>query len=107
MQTTNKCNTCQRFESLPCQYPTPLHLPDFRVQGTDAFSSAGTDLAGPLYIRCTLSGAVHLEILLDMSAEQFNLALMSSKRFISRKGTSSLIVSNNAKTFKESRLIKM
>ena len=110
----HKCNTCRRFESLPYQYPVPPHLPDFRVEGTEAFSSVGTDLAGPLYIRhslkdtnthkvwiviftCTLSRAVHLEIMQDMSAEQFILAL---RRFISRRGTPSLIVSDNAKTFK-------
>ena len=41
----HKCNTCRRFESLLYQYPAPLHLPDFRVQGTETFSSVGTDLA--------------------------------------------------------------
>ena len=92
----------------------PPHLPDLYVEGTEAFSSIGTDLAGSLYIRhslkdtnthkvwivifaCTLSSAVHLEIMQDMIAEQFILTL---RRFISRRGTPSLIVSDNAKTFK-------
>ena len=83
---------------------------DFCVKGTEALSSVETDLAGPLYIRyslndtntpkvwiviftCTLSHAVHLKTMQDMSAEQFILAL---RRFISRRSTSG----DNAKTDK-------
>ena len=110
----HNCTTCRRFESLPYKYPTSPHLPEFRVEEGDAFSSVGTDLAGPLYVRnslkdmnthkvwiviftCTLSRGVHLEIMDDMSVEQFILAL---RRFISRRGCPQCIVSNNAKTFK-------
>ena len=110
----HKCNTCRWFESLPYQYPVLPHLPDFRVEGTEAFLIIGTDLAGPLYMRhslkytnthkvwiviftCTLTRAVHFEIMQGMSAEQFILAL---RRFISRRRTPNLIVSDNAKTFK-------
>ena len=88
----HNCTTCRRFESLPYKYPTPPHLPEFRVQEGEAFSSVGTDLAGPLYVRnslkdmnthkvwivifiCTLSRGVHLEIMEDMSVEQFILVL--------------------------------
>ena len=110
----HNCTTCQRFESLPYKYPTPPHLPEFRVEEGDAFSSVGTDLAGLLYVRnslkdtnthkvwiviftCTLSRGVHLEIMEDMSVEQFILAL---RCFISRRGCPQRIVSDNAKTFK-------
>ena len=50
----HNCTTCRRFESLPYKYPTPPHLPEFRVEEWDAFSSVGTDLAGPLYVRNSL-----------------------------------------------------
>ena len=110
----HNCTTYRRFESLPYKYPTPPHLPEFRVDKGEAFSSVGTDLAGPLYVRnsqkdtnthkvwiviftCTLSRGVHLEIMEDMSVEQFILAL---RRFISRRGCPQRIVSDNAKTFK-------
>ena len=110
----HQCRTCKRFESQPYKYPVPPHLPDFRVEGTEAFTSVGTDLVGPLYVRysrndktyhkvwiviftCTLSRAVHLEVMLDMSTEQFLLAL---RRFIGRRGTPNLLISDNAKNFK-------
>ena len=79
------CNTCMRFESKHYQYPVPPQLPDFRVEGSEAFESVGTDLAGPLYIKrtpgekethkvwiviftCSLSRAIHLEIKQNMSS---------------------------------------
>ena len=96
------------------KYPAPPHLPEFRVEEREAFSSVGTHLAGPLYVRnslrdtnihkvwiiiftCTLSRGVHLEIMEDMSVEQFILAL---RRFISPRGCPERIISDNAKTFK-------
>ena len=89
-------------------------MPEFCVEEGEAFSSVGTDLAGLLYVRnslkdmnthkvwiviftCTLSRGVHLEIMEDMSVEQFILALQC---FISRRDCPQCIVSDNAKTFK-------
>ena len=46
---------------------------------------------------CTLTRALHLEIMQDVSTEQFLLAL---RRFISRHGSQNLIISDNARTFK-------
>ena len=113
------CSTCMRYESKHYQYPAPPQLPDFRVQGSEAFESVGTDLAGPLFTKytpgekethkvwiviftCSLSRAVHLEIMQNMSAEQFIMAL---RRFISRRGKPNLILSDNAKTFQKSKEI--
>ena len=113
------CNTCMRFESKQYQYPAPPQLPDFRVEGSEAFESVGTDLAGPLFTKrtpgekethkvwiviftCSLSWAVHLEIMQNMSAEQFIMAL---RRFISRRGKPNLLISDNAKTFQKSKEI--
>ena len=93
------CNTCMRFESKHYQYPALHQLLDFRVEGSEAFESVGTDLAGPLFTKrtpgekethkvwiviftCSLSRAVHLEIMQNMSAEQFIMAL---RRFISMR----------------------
>ena len=113
------CNTCMRYGSKHYQYPAPPQLPDFRVEGSEAFESVGTDLAGPLFTKhtsgdkethkvwiviftCALSRAVHLEIMQNMSAEQFIMAL---RRFISRRGKPNLLISDNAKTFKKSNKI--
>lgn len=82
-------------------------MPDFHVRQAPAFSKVGVDFAGPFYIRATAGGmnkayialfsccvtrAIHLELVEDLSAEAFRQALR-------RKGTPTLIVSDNAKTF--------
>ena len=46
---------------------------------------------------CTLTSAVHLEIMRDMSTERFLLAF---RRFVGRRGSINLIISDNARTFK-------
>ena len=45
---------------------------------------------------CGVTRAIHLELVLDLSAEIFKQTL---KKFAARRGTPSLIVSDNAKTF--------
>ena len=48
---------------------------------------------------CCVTRAIHLELVRDLSADTF---LRSLRRFAARRGTPSLIVSDNAKTFKAS-----
>ena len=50
---------------------------------------------------CATSRAVHLELVPYLSAESFTTALI---RFKGRRGTPTLIVSDNRKTFKDSRV---
>ena len=45
---------------------------------------------------CCVTRAIHLELVEDLSAEAFRRAL---RRFAARRGTPTLIVSDNAKTF--------
>ena len=89
-------------------------LPPFRVSEDVAFSQITVDFAGPLFVRniygkdketskcyialftCTSTRAVHLELVPDLHATSFIRAL---KRFISRRGIPTLIVSDNGKTF--------
>ena len=108
-----------RYESKHYQYPAPPQLPDFRVEGSEAFESVRANLADPFFTKytpgekethkiwififtCSLSRAVHLEIMQNMSAEQFTMAL---RRFINRRGKPTLMISNNAKTFQKSKEI--
>ena len=49
---------------------------------------------------CAATRAVHLELCKDLTAEEFQLAL---KSFVARRGTPSLMVSDNAKTFKSTK----
>ena len=48
---------------------------------------------------CSSTRAVHLDLVEDMSASTF---LRCFRKFVARKGTPALVVSDNAKTFKAS-----
>ena len=91
------CTLCRRFEGAPFKSPPPPPLPIFRVKEDPAFSYTGVDFAGPLTIRvdhvtgswkvwiclftCLVTGAVHLDVVTDMSTQSF---LRCLKRFPSR-----------------------
>ena len=87
-------------------------LPDFRVREVPPFSKVGVDFAGPLFVKgvsgemekvyialfsCCVTRAIHLDLATDLSATAFIRCL---RKFAARRGTPSLIVSDNAKTFK-------
>ena len=79
----------------------------------ESFENIGLDYLGPLYVKekasvteekvwvalftCATSCAVHLELVHDMTTETF---LNAFRRFCGRRGIPSLVVSDNAKTFK-------
>ena len=103
---------CKKLEGKPYNPPNVAPLPDFRVNEAPPFSKIGVDFAGPLYCKgargstnksyivlftCCVTRGIHLELVHDLSALTFLHAL---PRFASRRGTPSLIVSDNAKTFK-------
>ena len=106
------CFICKKWEGKPYSAPAASALPDFRVTKAPPFSKVGVDFAGPLYIKvsknvmskayivlftCCVTRALHLELATDLKAETFVNCL---RRFCSRRGTPTLIVSDNAKTFK-------
>ena len=113
------CFICRKLEGKPYNAPPTAALPDFRVNQAPPFSNVGVDFAGPLYVKaskgnmvksyialftCCVTRAVHLELVPDLFASTFVNCL---RRFCSRRGTPSLIVSDNAKTFKAtSKLLK-
>ena len=91
--------------------PVMAPLPKTRVTSAVPFSRTGLDYLGPLYIKtkegqrkvwvclftCMVTRAIHLELLQDMSAEEF---LLGFRRFISNRGTPIEITSDNALQFK-------
>ena len=108
----NKCRTCIRLQGRPYGNPIEAPLPDFRVKDVPAFTNVGVDFAGPLYYKeqngdlkkcyiviytCCTSRALHLDLVNDLSGPVF---LRSLRRLTARRGTPSLINSDNAKTFK-------
>jgi len=99
--------------------------PKERVNEALPFECTGLDYFGPLYVKqyqcttdkesapvikkiwvclftCLVVRAIHLEIVEDISTDQFILCL---RRFIARRGTPRQIISDNAKQFKSARKI--
>ena len=86
-------------------------LPANRVTPADAFVHTGLDYLGPLYVKsdsgrkkvwiclftCLVTRAVHLELVDNLTAEQFVMCL---RRFAARRGTPRYIMSDNAPQFK-------
>ena len=86
-------------------------LPTKRVSQSSPFSHSGVDYFGPLFVKsryenkkvwvclytCLVTRAVHLELMSDMSTEQF---LLGFRRFVARHGTPKEIISDNASQFK-------
>ena len=96
---------------LPPSPPSPP-LPDFRLNMVKPFSTVGIDFTGHLMVKngnktekcyvclftCSTTRNVNLEIVDDMTADQFLLAF---KRHCAVYGTPSLILCDNAKTFQK------
>ena len=86
-------------------------LPKCRVTESLPFVTTGLNYLGPLYVKdgtvtqkvwvclftCLSTRAIHLELVADMSADQFLLCL---QRFIARRGKPSRIICDNASQFK-------
>ena len=102
---------CRRFQGGPYKMPNMAPYPPQRVEESPPFSYTGLDYLGPLYVKVGTEAskiwvclftylavrAIHLEIIRDMTANQFLLCL---RRFIARHGKPKLIISDNAPQFK-------
>ena len=105
------CTVCRRCEGGPYPMPPMASLPRSRVEKSSPFSRTGLDYFGPLYIKssegikkvwvclftCMVTRAIHLELVQDMTAEEF---LLGFKRFVSQRGVPAEIISDNASQFK-------
>ena len=88
----------------------PHHCQKMRMHDVVPFTVTGIDFTGALYVQmngveskvyicfftCATTKAVHLEIVTDLTAETFLLAL---RRFASRKSLPQIIVSDNGSTY--------
>ncbi|XP_028405809.1 uncharacterized protein LOC114528390 [Dendronephthya gigantea] len=87
------CYGCKRFHIVHEPTPPQGNLPKERTEGMTPFEIVGVDYAGPIYYRnknneqksyiliytCSLTRGLHLELLPDLSCEEF---LASFKRFV-------------------------
>ena len=102
---------CKRFRALPLTVPPPGPLPTDLTHGRAPFEVIGTDFAGPIYYRlsqkregktyllifsCSLSRAVHLELVSNLETSTF---LPCLKRLIARRGRPAVIYSDNGRAF--------
>ncbi len=108
---TKNCYGCKRFKAKAYQLPPPGNLPTTRTQGTTPYQVIGIDFAGSIWYclkskrevkaylalyACSLTRAVHLDLVKSLSAPDF---IISFKKFIARRGRPELIYSDNAATF--------
>ena len=113
-RTIYRCVVCKRQQG-KCLLPPPSpSLPEFRVATEFCFQTTGVDFAGPLLVKqiydsngmlhkayiclytCAASRSIHLELVPDLEAESF---IRSFKRFSSRRGLPSRLISDNGRTF--------
>eukprot|EP00794_Sanderia_malayensis_P015598 gene15598-17171_t len=102
---------CKRFHAKAFVRPPPGILPKDRTEGSRPFEVIGVDYAGPirykckrqierkayiLLFACSLTRAVYIETVTDMTVEQFIPCL---KGLVARRGEPSNIYSDNAKIF--------
>ena len=110
-----RCFVCRRHEGKPYKAEPSSDMPEFRFKEGQPFASTGVDFAGPLYVKsvfgkevqiskvyiclftCGSTRAVHIELTPNLTAHAFIRCL---RRFVARRGTPELLISDNAKTFK-------
>jgi hypothetical protein len=106
-----RCIFCKRLQGVHYPAPPAPPLPVNRVTPSRPFSYVGLDYTGAIYVRdlrkgkrkvyialfsCFVTRAVHLEVVEDNTKDSFLLAL---RRFASRRGTPTRVLSDNSTTF--------
>ena len=102
---------CKKFQVAAFANPPTANLPADRTEGSVPFEVLGVDFAGPipyklspkkwvisyvLLFACSLTRAIHLELLPDQTAVG---VIRSLKRFIARRGRPRKIYSDNGSSF--------
>ena len=104
-----RCKVCRKRRVRP-EKPLMASLPRERLEDTRPFNNVGIDYLGPLYVRkfrrtekryvllitCLSTRAIHLEVSYTLDTDSL---LMSLRRFFSRRGTPSVIWSDNGSSF--------
>ena len=108
------CKTCKVLNVRAYEYPIHSDLPEHRFDDTHAFSSTGCDYLGPLYClpvygksekmekayvviyTCMSTRAIILEVVSSANTDGF---LNCFKRFLSRRGCPTTMVSDNGSVF--------
>ena len=108
----HSCFECKRFQVATFQNPPPGNLPVELTTGSIPLQVVGVDYAGPisykasskretgkayiLLFACSVTRAIHLELLSDQRTEGF---IKSFKRFLARRGRPQKVYSDNGRSF--------
>ena len=107
----NECYVCRRMRKKALSRPPPPPLPEVRSRWHTPFEAVGVDHTGHFHIRqddgertkayiclfvCTVTRAVHLEVVTSLTATSF---LMCLRRLAATHGIPKLILSDNHRTF--------
>ena len=110
-KTIRLCYGCKRFHTTAFHKPPPGNLPVDRTEGSSPFQVLGVDYAGPisykvskkkegkayiLLFACSLTRAIHLEVVTNLTTDGL---IMCLKRLIARRGRPVKIYSDNGKSF--------
>eukprot|EP00794_Sanderia_malayensis_P011500 gene11500-12695_t len=110
----SNCHGCKKFHGKAYHQPTAGLLPKDRTEGSRPFEVIGVDFAGPitykvrantegkayiLLFACSLTRAVYIEIVTDMTADQFMLDIAKSELEIYQRQHNGL--QNQLKTAQE------
>ncbi|GFS82557.1 integrase catalytic domain-containing protein [Trichonephila clavipes] len=101
------CVKCKRYNAGPVKSEF-VSLPADRVRDAGVFEVIGIDLAGPLFLKngekvwvvlytCAVYRAVHLDVVTALSIKNF---LLSLRRFIARRGSPSVVYTDNGTKFR-------
>ncbi|XP_068204606.1 uncharacterized protein [Palaemon carinicauda] len=105
------CIICKKTQWRPYRVNIAPPLPEFRVQRKQPFSVTGLDYTGALltkekqqnpekayivWFTCPVTRGIHIELVKDLSCDSF---VMVFRKFCSRQGFPSLMLSDNATTF--------
>ena len=110
-RSTMHCVTCKKVQGKSFLKAHIGELPSIRSTPARPFERTGVDFAGPLYVKqdgksnktyvaifsCAVMRRMDLALVKDQSTNTFKNEL---KKFIARRGAPSLMISDNAKTFK-------
>lgn len=97
------CVTCRKTEGKSYQMPDPPPPVKCRVQETQPFEVTGVDFTGAetqakrvCFFTCTVTRAMHLEIITNLTTKNF---LQAFRRFSSCKSLPKVMLSDNASTY--------
>ena len=112
-KVVHECVPCRRIDASPCTQQMGV-LPADRVRPASPFLNIGLDFAGPIMVKrgytrkpvyekayvcvfvCTVTKAVHLELVSDLSTEAI---LAAFRRFVNRRGRPKNVYSDNGRNF--------